>query len=286
MRTALLSLSVPLLLLSLCTSPAGADDWVALWFIDDSFLGMMDNGDVHRYDPATGQTEPAGSFGSGSWASFGRVDGNLLALRSDGQVWIMPASSGQASLHWTFPADHEWCALQQHPDNQPTFAISCDGEIWSMWNPGYLLADFGPYATGRWIAVANADDSFFATLESGDTWQGMGDWCQQSGTYGPGPWVGFSRTYGMQGDFIALKSNGEIWEHGWFGPPSLFLSLPVDREWCALLTGPLWDTGPGYALTCDGEIWSVESPPSFIGTFAQPTRVESGTWGSIKADWR
>ena len=285
MRAALL-LSSLLLSLLVGVSPAGAEDWIALWTIGGSFFGMTENGCVYEYDPATGHTELTGSFGEGHWVSFGRRDDRLLALESGGQVWAMPASTGVAELYWTFPGDHEWCALQQHPDNLPTFAISCDGEIWRMWDPLEMLADMGQYATGRWISVANSDDSFFATLESGDTWQGMGDWFQQSGTFGPGPWTGFSRTYGMHGNFIALKPNGEIWEHGWNWDPELFLALPADREWCALLTGPVFDAGPGYALTCAGEIWSVESPPALVGTFALPTPVEERTWGGIKAVWR
>ena len=280
MRAALLVTFLPILL-GAC--PAGAEDWVALWQIDDLFLGMMENGEVYRHDPATGQTQSAGSFGDGPWVSFGRLDDRLLALRPDGEIWIMPASSGEAVPYWTLPADREWCALQQHPDIYPGYAISCDGEVWSLYEPQQMLADLGLYAAGRWICIATADDSFFATLESGDTWQGVGEYFGPSGTYGPGPWVGFSRTYGMGGNFVALRDNGEIWAHGWSGVPSLFLALPADREWCALLTGPLWNTGPGYALTCAGEIWSVESPPSLVGTFALPTAVERSSWGRIKS---
>jgi len=270
---------------TLLSGPAVAENWIALWQIDDEFFGMTEDGGVYRHDPATGQTELAGLFGPGPWASFGRHDDQLLALKPDGEVWAMPASTGVATLNWTLPSDREWCALQQHPDIQPTFAISCDGEVWSLYQPLQLLADFGPYAPGRWICIANADDSFVATLETGDTWQGFGDF-YPAGTYGPGPWVGFSRTYALGGDFLALHPNGEIWAHGWSAPPSFFLALPADQEWCGLLTGPVWGTGPEFALTCTGEIWSVESPPALVGIFAASTPVENRTWGSVKSIWR
>jgi hypothetical protein len=280
MRSLLLIVLLPILL---GASPAGADDWIALWRIDDLFLGMVENGEVYSHDPATGETQLTGTFGAGPWVSFGRHDEQLLALKSNGEVWAMPASTGIPMLCCTLPADREWCALQQHPDIDPSFAISCAGEVWSLYEPVEMLADFGLYAAGRWICIANADDSFFATLESGDTWQGFGESFDPSGTYGPGPWVGFSRTYGIGGNFIALGADGEIWAHGWTGNPSLFLVLPGDRDWCALLTGPVWNTGPGYALTCTGEIWSVASPPAHVGTFVSAVPVERSTWGRIKS---
>ena len=281
MRATLLIVFLPILLGG---SLAGAEAWVALWQIDDLFLGMTENGEVYSHDLATGQTQLAGAFGAGPWVSFGRDDEQLLALKPDGEIWAMPASTGVAVLHWTLPADREWCALQQHPDIYPSFAISCDGEVWSLYAPLQMLADFGLYAAGRWICIANADDSFFATLELGDTVQGTWEWCDPAGGFGPGPWVGFSRTYGASSSFLALKPNGEIWVHGWWSyPPTLYLALPADREWCGFLTGPEWGTGPGYALTCSGEIWTVDSPPVLVGNFALPTPVEARTWGAIKA---
>jgi len=278
--------ALPLLALFLLigSSPAGAENWIALWLDNDVFFGMAQNGDVYRYVPATSATEFVGSMGPGPWVSFGKIDQQLLALQPNGQVWAMDASGGAVSLYRTLPADREWCALQQHPDVQPSYVISCDGEIWSLYEPVRLLADFGPCAPGRWISIANADDSFFATLESGDTVQGTWEWCDPAGGFGPGPWVGFSRTYGASSSFLALKPNGEIWVHGWWSyPPTLYLALPADREWCGFLTGPEWGTGPGYALTCSGEIWTVDSPPVLVGNFALPTPVEARTWGAIKA---
>ncbi|HOX27160.1 MAG TPA: hypothetical protein PLL30_15965 [Candidatus Krumholzibacteria bacterium] len=267
-------------------SPAAAQDWVALWRIGDSFFGMAESGDVYRHDPATGETEFVGSFGAGAWVSFGRQDDLLLALKSDGEVWTMPASTATAVLTWALPADRSWCALQQHPDTAPWCAISCDGEVWRLDEPQQLLADFGLFAAGPWICIATADDSFIATMENGDTWQGYGEYFEPSGTYGPGPWVGFSRTYGLGGEFLALNPGGEIWAHDWSGNPSLYLALPADREWCALLSGPVWNSGPGYALTCAGEIWSVESTPAQVGTFALPVPVEQTTWGRLKNRFR
>jgi hypothetical protein len=284
MRVALPLFAVFLLIGS---SPAVAENWIALWLDNDEFLGVTQNGDVYRYVPATGATEFAGSLGPGPWVSFGRNGEQMLALQPNGQVWGMDASGGTASLYQTLPPDREWCALQQHPDIYAWFAISCDGQIWSLWEPVHLLADFGPCAPGRWISVANADDSYFATLESGDTVQGTWEWCEAAGTFGPGPWVGFSRTYGAGGSFLALNPSGEIWALGRLpNPPTLYLALPPNREWCGLLTGPEWGTGPGYALTCDGEIWSVDSPPVLVGSFLPPTPVESRTWGAIKALWQ
>ncbi len=284
MRTALPLLAFLLLLIP--CNPAEAETWIALWQVNDEFLGMSTSGDVYRYIPATGTTEFAGSMGVGPWVSFGRHDEQLLALRPDGQVWAMDASTGAASLYRALPPDREWCALQQHPDIWPSYVITCEGEIWSLYEPVQLLADFGPCLPGRWISIANADDSFFATVESGDTAQGTWEGCDQAGTFGPGPWVGFSRTYGMSGTFLALKSDGEIWAHGWGPyPPTLHLALPPGHEWCGLLIGPIWNTGPGYALTCAGEIWTVDSPPVLVGAFVPPTPVESRSWGAIKALW-
>lgn len=284
MKTAL-TLSALILLAG--SGPGWAENWIALWQDDDEFLGMIQSGDVYRHSPATGVTQFAGSMGPGPWVSFGRHGEQLLALRPDGQVWTMNASGGAAGLYQILPPDREWCALQQHPDVSASFAISCDGQIWSLYEPVRLLADFGRCAAGRWISVANADDSYFATLESGDTWQGTWEYCGPAGSFGPGPWVGFSRTYGMYSSFLALKSNGEIWAHGWWSsPPSLHLALPPDRVWCGLLTGPAWGTGPGYALTCSGEIWTADSPPTLVGSFSLPTPIESSTWGMTKAAYR
>ena len=286
MRVAIVVLDVVLAVALLVGStPAVAEDWIALWLHQGVFLGLSHGGDVYRHNPGTGETEFVGSLGPGPWISFGKNGEDLLALRPSGEVWSMNASSGAARLDLALPSDREWCALQQHPDVVPGFAISCDGEIWSLRETLHLLADFGPCATGRWICIANADDSYFATLESGDVRQGTWEWCNPAGTYGPGPWVGFSRTYGAGGAYLALKPNGEIWAHGW-SEPSLYLALPADREWCGLLTGPVWDTGPGYALSCSGEIWSVESPPMLVGAFVAPTPALSSTWGAIKAAWR
>jgi hypothetical protein len=281
MKAALAQIALFLLIGS---SSADAQSWIALWQDDDEFLGMMENGDVYRYVPATGATQFAGSMGSGPWVSFGRNVGQLLALQPSGQVWGMNPSSGVASLFQTLPSDREWCALQQHPDIYSWFVISCDGQIWSLYEPVRLLADFGLCAPGRWICVANADDSYFATRESGDTWQGTFEYCAPAGSFGPGPWVGFSRNYVLYSSFLALKSNGEIWAHGWASsPPSLYLELPADREWCGFLTGPAWGTGPGYALTCSGEIWTADSPPALVGSFVQPTPIAVRTWGEVKA---
>jgi hypothetical protein len=282
MRTALALLALSLLIAS---TPAGAENWIALWLDSDTFLGMTENGDVYRYIPATSATEFSGSMGPGPWVSFGRNGEHFLALQPSGQVWTMDAS-GAASLYLTLPADHEWCALQQHPDIYAWCAISCDGEIWSLYEPVHLLADFGPCAPGRWICVANADDSYLATLESGDTVQGTWEWCDAVGTYGPGPWAGFSRTYGTNPELLALNPNGEIWTHGWTWPPTLYLALPSDRVWCGFLSGPEWGAGPGYAFTCNGEIWTVASPPVLVGSFLPPSPVESRTWGAIKALWQ
>jgi hypothetical protein len=282
LRAALLLFVLALLVTS---GPAVAGDWIALWLHEGVFLGLTEGGDVYRYSPGTGTTEFAGSLGPGPWISFGKNGESLLALKPNGEVWSMNASSGAAGQYLSLPSDREWCALQQHPDVIPSYAISCSGEIWSLWEPLRLLADFGPCATGRWICIANADDSYFATLESGDVRQGTAEWCEPAGRYGPGPWVGFSRTYGMDGSYLALKPNGEIWAHSWT-EPSLYLALPSDREWCGFLTGPVWNAGPGYAVTCSGEIWSVASPPEMIGAFELPTPVKTGTWGGIRAIWR
>lgn len=278
-----------LLFVSVCTllvQPAMAQDWIALWLHDGAFLGLTEDGDLFRCQPATHGTELVGSIGTGPWVSFGKRGVELLALKSDGEVWTINAYDGVAAPYVTLPSDREWCAVQQHPDVMPSYAISCDGEIWSLWEPVRLLADFGPCAEGRWICIANADDSFFATLESGDARQGTPEWCNPAGAYGPGPWVGFSRTYEPNGgSFIALKSNGEIWAHGWTSP-WLLLTMPAGREWCGFLTGPVWGTGPGYALTCSGEIWSVASPPELVGTFELPTAVRRSTWGNVRTTWR
>ncbi len=288
MRAAFMPFAVALALvctLALTMSPAFAERWIALWLHEGGFLGLTEGGNVYRHVPGTTTTEYAGSFGSGPWVSFGKDGEFLLALKPDGEVWRMNASTGDAERDLSLPSDREWCAIQQHPDVAPAFAISCGGEIWSLWEPLHCLADFGPCASGRWICVANADDSYFATLESGDARQGTPEWCNPAGRYGPGPWVSFSRTYGANGSFLGLKPNGEIWAHGWTDP-SLYLAMPPDREWCAFLTGPVWNTGPGYALTCSGEIWSVASPPEMVGSFDIPTAVLPASWGRIRAIWR
>lgn len=126
MRAALLIALLPILL-GVC--PAGAENRIALWHIDDVFLGMMENGEVYRHDPATGQTQLAGSFGEGPWVSFGRRDDQLLALEPDGEVWAMLASSGEATPHWWA---HSSCRplLSKAPgdvSNRPTLGVPHPG---------------------------------------------------------------------------------------------------------------------------------------------------------------
>jgi hypothetical protein len=280
MRAALLLL---ILVLVGGNRPAIAEDWIALWLHEEAFFGLTEGGSVYRHDPTIGSTELAGSLGPGPWVSFGKHGEDLLALKPNGEVWSMDASSGATVLYRSLPSDREWCALQQHPDIYPSYAISCEGEIWSLWEPLQLLVDFGPCAAGRWICLATADDSFLATLESGDVYQGTSEWCDAGGSYGPGPWVGFARTTPPGGgSFLGLKRNGEIWVHSWT-EPSLYLALPADRDWCGFLIGPAWDTELGYALACSGEIWSVAFPPELVGTFEIPIPVKSSTWGGIRA---
>jgi hypothetical protein len=157
MRAALLLSILALLSVLVAAGPAGAENWIALWLIGDDFLGMTGNGEVYRYIPSTGEVVSAGSLGSGPWVSFGRQDEQLLALKSDVEVWAMPGSGGAAALYRALPADREWCALQQHPDLQPWLAISCDGEIWNLSAPPQMLADVGAYASGRWSAWGSCE---------------------------------------------------------------------------------------------------------------------------------
>ena len=91
MRAALLLFVLALLV---TTSSAVAGDWIALWLHEGVFLGLTEGGDVYRYSPGTGSTEFAGSLGPGPWISFGKNGENLLALKPNGEVWSMNASSG------------------------------------------------------------------------------------------------------------------------------------------------------------------------------------------------
>lgn len=176
------ALALLVLFLPIGHAPVSAETWIGLWQVGDEFLGMTTGGDVDRYIPPISVTQCAGSMGSGPWVSFGRVDERIPALRPDGQIWAMDVSTGTANLYRTLPPDREWCS-PQYPEDGSSYAISCDGEIWNLYEPAQTRADFGPSVPGRWICVATVDDSLRATLESGDTVQGTWEWCDPAGTY-------------------------------------------------------------------------------------------------------
>ena len=70
----------------------------------------------------------------------------------------------------------------------------------------------------------------------------------------------------MYSSFLALKSNGEIWAHGWSpSPPSLYLVLPADREWCGFLPGPV--------LACEGSDAFDALGRTFTSTRAELPRL-------------
>lgn len=139
----------------------------------------------------------------------------------------------------------------------------------------------GPAGAEDWVALWTWDDSWVGMRADGEVWQyNPGNQISSYvGTFGTGPWVAFSKS---MHDILALKPNGEIWAMNGLGNPWLHLSLPNDKDWCALLTVPEGSSGPYFALTCDGEIWVTSDPPQYAGDFAGPVPTKAVTFGGMK----
>ncbi len=149
-----------------------------------------------------------------------------------------------------------------------------------------LLA--APVAAQQWIAIWTEDDSWVAVADDGQMWQLIpGNLPLEVGSFGPGPWVDFARKTIHPRQYFALKSDGEIWTQGIFGPATLWRSLPSDREWCALELDQEAGFEPYWALSCDGEVWALSDPPQYVTTFAPPpTPASTTSWGRVKGEFR
>ena len=145
-----------------------------------------------------------------------------------------------------------------------------------------------PALAVRWIAIWTEDDSWVAVADDGQMWQLVpGNPPDLVGSFGPGPWVDFGRrTSQYPHEYYALKSNGEIWTRQIFGTATLFRTLPSDREWCALELCHEGGVPPFYALSCDGEVWTLADPPQHVDDFfiSLPARIT--TWGHVKGVYR
>ena len=149
-----------------------------------------------------------------------------------------------------------------------------------------LLILLAGTATGEdWIALWTWDDSWVGMNTNGEVRQYVPgtDAAQLVGTFGDGPWAAFSRN---NLEILAMKPNGEIWAMNGLGVTRLFLSLPADRQWCALLLVPEVSAGPYFALTCSGEIWTASEPPRYNGTFEGPVPTKATTFGAAKGLFR
>jgi hypothetical protein len=146
-----------------------------------------------------------------------------------------------------------------------------------------------PTLATRWIAIWTEDDSWVGVADDGQMWQLVpGNPPDLVGTFGPGPWVDFGRkTSGYPHEYYALKPNGEIWVRQIFGAATLFRSLPSDREWCAIELCHEGGYPPFFALSCEGEIWSLADPPEHVDTFLIPPVPAAVTsWGRVKGVFR
>ena len=142
MRITVLFLSLSLLWLG----SAGAEEWVALWTWDDSFVGMRADGEVWQYIPGNDTSSFVGTFGDGPWAAFSKDLHDILALKSNGEIWAMNGL-GNPRLYLSLPSTKDWCALLIAPEGSsgPYFALTCDGEIWITSDPPQYAGDFeGP----------------------------------------------------------------------------------------------------------------------------------------------
>ena len=144
---------------------------------------------------------------------------------------------------------------------------------------------FGPADADPWVALWTWDDAWVGMKADGEVWHYNpgNEISSHVGSFGAGPWVAFSKSVH---DLLALKQNGEIWAMNGNGSTWLFLSLPSDKEWCALLTSPEGPNGPYFAMTCDGEIWVTSDPPQYAGSFLGPVPTTAATFGEVKGLFR
>lgn len=143
----------------------------------------------------------------------------------------------------------------------------------------------GAAAAQDWVALWTWDDSWVGMKSDGEVWQYVPgtELPHLVGTFGDGSWAAFSRN---DLEILALKSNGEIWAMNGLGATRLFLSLPSDRQWCALLTAPEGSSGPYFALTCAGEIWTTSATPRYAGDFDGTVPTKATNFGAVKGLFR
>ncbi len=130
-------------LIALLAVPAFAEQWLAIWTEDDSWVGVADDGQMWQLVPGN-LPNAVGSFGPGPWADFARKTihpRQYFGLKPNGEIWTL-GIFGPASLWRTLPSDREWCALEldQEAGYEPSWALSCDGEIWALTDPPQYVA--------------------------------------------------------------------------------------------------------------------------------------------------
>ena len=135
-------------LVAFSATSALAQQWIAIWTEDDSWVGVADDGQMWQLVPGN-PPNLVGSFGPGPWVDFGRRTSahphEYYALRSNGEIWVRQIF-GPATLFRTLPSDREWCALELCHEGgyPPYYALSCSGEIWALTDPPIYLDTFSP----------------------------------------------------------------------------------------------------------------------------------------------